>query len=107
MKKQSTIQKTWFVSRHDGAKNWAEDEGIRVDRIVEHLEMKLVKPGDIVIGSLPVNMVADLNDMGVRYFHLNLPLSPEMRGRSISAEEMHELGAMIEEFIVRRREKIE
>jgi CRISPR-associated protein Csx16 len=91
---------TWFVTRHAGAKQWAKSQGINVDRLVDHLIMDEVQEGDQVLGSLPVNLVAELNGKGARYFHLTLPLSEELRGKEISAELMQQLGAKLEEFFV-------
>jgi len=91
---------TYFVSRHTGAMVWAKNEAIKVDVQLEHLEINNLKAGDIVLGSLPVNLVAELNKMGVRYFHLSLPLPADLRGKEISAEMMRDLGARLDEFKV-------
>lgn len=90
----------WFVTRHAGAKEWAAGKGLKVDRMVEHLDISAIEEGDQVLGSLPVNLVADLNARGARYFHLTLPLPPELRGQEISAGLMNQLGARLEEFHV-------
>lgn len=89
---------TWFVTRHAGAKEWAKAQGISVDRVVDHLAVGEVQAGDLVLGSLPVNLVAELNSKGARYFHLTLDLSEDLRGKEISAELMEQLGAKLEEF---------
>ena len=91
---------TYFVTRHTGAKQWATEQGIDVDYLVDHLNIEDLRAGDTVLGSLPVNLVAELNEKGVRYFHLSLPLSEQLRGKEISAELMRELGAKLEEYFV-------
>jgi CRISPR-associated protein Csx16 len=78
------------------------EEGLQVDRVVEHLDVQLVKPGDRVIGSLPVDMVATLNAKGVRYFHLVLPMPHNMRGQHMSSDLMRSLGAKIQEYFARK-----
>jgi CRISPR-associated protein Csx16 len=93
---------TYFVSRHIGAKQWATEQGIQVDYLVDHLNIEELKTGDLVLGSLPVNLVSELNEKGVRYFHLTLPLSENLRGKEISAELMGELEAKLEEFKVHK-----
>jgi len=93
---------TYFVSRHPGAKEWAVAQGFAVDVMREHLELSQVCPGDTVLGSLPVHLVAELNAMGVRYFHLVLPLTAELRGQALSAQTMQQLGARLEAYEVRR-----
>lgn len=93
---------TYFVTRHAGAKQWASEQGINVDAVVDHLNIEAMQAGDTVLGSLPVNLVAELNAKGARYFHLSLPLSEALRGKEISAELMRELGAKLEEFEARK-----
>jgi len=94
---------TYFVSRHPGAKEWATAQGFAVDVMLEHLDLSILHPGDKVLGSLPVNLVAELNAIGVRYFHLTLSLPPELRGQELSATLMQQLGARLEEHEVRRK----
>jgi CRISPR-associated protein Csx16 len=96
---------TWFVTRHAGAEQWAAEEGLKIDKVVDHLDIEKVKKGDTVIGSLPVNMVALLNERGIRYFHLILQLPREMRGKHLSAEKMRLFGCRIEEYFVVKRTK--
>lgn len=93
---------TYFVTRHAGAKQWATEQGICIDFVVDHLNIDDIQTGDQVLGSLPVNLVAELNEKGARYFHLTLPLSEQLRGTEISAELMRELGAKLEEFTVQK-----
>lgn len=91
---------TYFVSRHPGARDWAAEEGFVVDQIVEHLDIQILAPGDTVIGSLPVNLAAEVCARGAAYFHLSLVLPPELRGKELSATEMRNLGAKLQPFQV-------
>jgi CRISPR-associated protein Csx16 len=93
---------TWFVTRHPGARTWAQRQGIPVDQMVEHLDLDRVAAGDRVLGTLPVNLVCELNERGARYFHLVLSLDPEQRGQEITADLMQALGARLEEYRVQR-----
>lgn len=36
---------TYFVTRHLGAREWAQQRGITVDNLVDHLDMAHVKDG--------------------------------------------------------------
>jgi CRISPR-associated protein Csx16 len=94
---------TYFVTRHPGARDWAQDEGIQVDHLVDHLDVAQVQAGDVVIGSLPVNLAAQVCERGARYLHLSLDLPPELRGKELTAEDMRVLGARIEEYMVFRK----
>ncbi len=94
----------YFVTRHPGARDWAAEEGLAVDRILDHLDPAIIQPGDILIGSLPVNLVAAVCARGGRYLHLSLDLPSALRGRELSAEQMRNCGARVEEYQVWRRE---
>lgn len=98
---------TYLVTRHPGAREWVEREGIAVDRIVDHLDPTQVKAGDVVTGSLPVNLAAQVCAAGGRYLHLSLDLPPELRGKELSVEDMREVRARIEEYSVHRVDSAE
>jgi CRISPR-associated protein Csx16 len=91
---------TYFVSRHPGAIEWAQRRGCVIDRHVAHLEPEEVQAGDTVIGSLPVNLAADICARGAHYLHLSLVLPPMLRGQELTAEVMEQLGAHIQAFEV-------
>ncbi|WP_295584919.1 CRISPR-associated protein Csx16 [uncultured Lamprocystis sp.] len=93
---------TYFVSRHPGAFEWADAEGITVDHIIDHLDPSIIEPGDMLIGSLPVNLAAAVCERGAHYLHLSLDLPVTLRGRELSAQQMRDCGARIERYLVRR-----
>ena len=90
---------TWFVSRHAGAIKWARERGIDAE-FVKHLDVKNVKRGDIVIGTLPVPLAAEVCAKGARYVHLNVDVPEHMRGKELSEDELEGLGAKLEGFMV-------
>ena len=92
---------TSFVSRHPGAIEWAARQHLHVDRLVPHLDLALVHSGDTVIGSLPVNLAAQVCAAGATYWHLSLELPVELRGRELSADDLEQLGARVEPFDIR------
>lgn len=89
---------TYFISRHQGAKDWAKSQNIIVDRVQSHLEMNDIQIGDTVIGTLPINLVAELCVRGASYYHLTLNLSEQLRGKELTATDMQNAGAKIERF---------
>lgn len=91
---------TLFVSRHPGALDWAAGEGITVDAVIAHLDPATVQPGDVVIGTLPVHLAARVCARGGRYLHLSLELPPDWRGRELSAADLRQCGARLEEYRV-------
>ena len=93
---------TIFVTRNPGAREWAKEEGIVVDLVVEHLDPAEVRSGDVIIGSIPVNLAAEVCVRGGRYLHLSLDLPVDLRGRELTAEDMRRYGARVEEYRVER-----
>lgn len=94
---------TYFISRHPGARDWAAEEGIAVHEFITHLDPSQIRPGDIVIGTLPANLAADVCAARGRYLHLALDLPAALRGRELSAAEMRACGARLEEYLIQRR----
>lgn len=91
----------YFVSRHKGAGKWARKNGIEATHVA-HLDPEDIGRGDTVLGTLPVSVAADVCMRGARYFHLSMNLPTHERGRELSAEEMTQYGASLEEYSVKR-----
>lgn len=93
-----------FVTRHKGAADWALVRGLTAV-LKPHLEkgdIDRLGAGDVVLGTLPVNVVADVNAKGARYLHLVLEIPEAERGKELSADDMERLGARLEEYQVER-----
>ena len=93
---------TYFVTRHAGAVEWAARQGIEVDRTVEHFDPAEIRPGDVVLGTLPVHLAAEVCARGARYLHLVLEIPPEGRGLELTAEDMGRHRACLVEYRVER-----
>jgi CRISPR-associated protein Csx16 len=92
---------TYFITRHTGALAWAKLHDVAFDVHLEHLiDLGNLQVGDVIIGTLPIQMVAKLNDCGVRYVHLSLDIPPAWRGRELTADELRECRASLQEFQV-------
>lgn len=89
-----------FVSRHTGALAWLSDQGLRVGRVVPHLDIAEVQAGDTVIGTLPIHIAAAVCALGGRFFNLILDMPPDSRGRELTSSELTTFGARVEEFLV-------
>lgn len=98
---------TYFVSRHPGAIEWARGEALTIDQFVPHLDLALVQAGDTVIGSLPVNLAAQVCAVDAAYWHLSLELPAEQRGQELGADALRRLGAKIAPFDVLRKTRSE
>lgn len=92
---------TYFITRHPGALAWAKLNNLAYDIHTEHLvSLDQLKKGDTVIGTLPINMVYQLNQKSVRYVHLSLEIPANLRGVELSAEQLQQCQATLEEFWV-------
>ena len=91
---------TWFVSRHPGALQWMRRHGPAFDQHVAHLDPAQVQAGDTVIGTLPVQLAAQVCSAGARYQHLSLTLPEQWRGQELSAEQLQGIGATLQQFHV-------
>jgi len=92
----------WFVSRHPGALAWARQNSIDFDRHVTHLGTNLIGAGDTVIGSLPVNLAAEVCARGAAYWNLSLHVAEQDRGRELSAAELQAYNATMEHYEIRK-----
>src|SRR5690606_41979840 len=86
-----------------GAQEWLRRQGI-TGREVAHLDLGQVAAGDKVVGTLPISMVAELCALGACYYHLELNLLREQRGRELSADELDAAGARLVPYEARRVE---
>lgn len=96
---------TFFISRHPGAIEWAARQNLQVDRLLPHLDPDQVQPGDTVIGSLPVNLAAQVCAKGAAYWHLSLEVPAALRGQELSADNLDRLGARVQAFDIRPQTK--
>ncbi|MDT8321332.1 MAG: CRISPR-associated protein Csx16 [Xanthomonadales bacterium] len=91
-----------LVSRHPGARDWLEKQGLKFDRQFEHLEPAAIQPRDAVIGTFPIHLAAALCDRGARVIFLSLDLPPDLRGRELEADQLAACNPRLEEFQVKR-----
>ncbi len=98
----SSKSTTWFVTRHQGAKEWAKEKGIRIDKLVDHFDPSQINRGDCMIGTLPVHLVADLCEQGAQYLHLSIDLPEHLRGKELTKKDMFDCNARLEEYKIER-----
>lgn len=92
---------TYFITRHSGALQWANAHNIHFDVHLEHLvSLDKLQVGDLVIGTLPINIISQINEIGVRYMHLSLTIPPHLRGVELDMSQLNACDATLEEFHV-------
>ncbi len=92
-----------FVSSHKGALEWIERQKIAFTAI-DHLKLEQVKSGDTIIGVLPVHYIAQICKMNARYFHIAMNVPKSHRRQELTADEMNQFGAKLEEYTALRVE---
>ncbi|BBL34609.1 hypothetical protein Nstercoris_00848 [Nitrosomonas stercoris] len=92
----------WLVTRHPGAIEWAARQDIQWDKHATHLDPREISAGDTVIGSLPVNLAAEICNRGARYFNLSLNLPAHLRGWELDAATLTVCDARLEEYIIKK-----
>lgn len=92
------MKKVFFVSRHPGAIEWAARHGIVGAKLFPHFDPEDVDPGDVVIGTLPINLVAEVNRLGGTYKHLSMDLPSDARGKELTADDLEQYGARLETY---------
>ncbi|MGL6260391.1 CRISPR-associated protein Csx16 [Vibrio sp. WXL210] len=79
----------YFVSRHKATIAWARSQHLEVTQWLTHLEdVDTLMPGDTVIGTLPINIVASLCEKGITYIHFSLQLPESMRGVELDLDQI-------------------
>lgn len=103
----------YFVTRHEGARFWIgymSRQGYlpeRVDQVVDHLDLDRIRKGDIVMGTLPINLAAEVRRRGARYRSLDLWVPAHRRGKELTATEMVAYGATLTEYRITEVERLE
>ena len=92
--------KTLFVTRHQGAIDWAIENGYQAAEKVSHFGSEVIEEGDTVLGVLPIHLACEVVSKGGRYFHLQMDVPAEARGKEFTAEDMKNYGATLQEYII-------
>jgi CRISPR-associated protein Csx16 len=94
---------TYLVTRHRGAIDWAHRQGLVFQHLAHLGDLAVIKPGDWIIGPLPVGKIADIIAAGARYSAIDMDMLPESaRGPELSADDMERYGARLVEYRVER-----
>ena len=93
----------YFVSRHAGAIEWIKQQTQwQIDQFVSHLDPAIIQANDVVLGTLPLHLAAEVCERGASFYFLTLPQQFSERGIEHSAESMWIAGAKLQRFHVQR-----
>lgn len=92
----------YFVSRHPGAVDWIKQQAEwKIDCFVPHLDTAVLRAGDVVLGTLPLYLAAEVCEAGIEFYFLQLPQQEDKRGSEYSAAEMDLMGCRLRRFVVK------
>lgn len=92
----------YFISRHSATAAWAEKQGLCIDTWLTHLsDSSMLQAGDVVFGTLPIQLVAELTAKGVHYGHFSLTMPPHLRGVELDEATLAECDPKIVFFEVK------
>ncbi|MDP8052784.1 CRISPR-associated protein Csx16 [Pasteurella atlantica] len=92
--------KTYFVSRHQGAIDWIKTQDIKIDHFIEHLDVDMVKNGDVVIGTLPIHIAAQVCKKEAKFYFLSINVHKEQRGQELNKDELIKQECKLQQFII-------
>lgn len=96
--------KTYFITRHSGAVEWAASKGFDVTETVEHVTDEFIEGldiNDVVIGILPYHLAARVCAKHAHFYNLAIPAIPqEYRGKELNAEQMEQFGACVTKYYI-------
>lgn len=91
-----------FISRHDGAWAWFRASAYAKRwsgaRRIEHLDITQIRPGDVILGTLPVHLAAEVCARGGEYWHLSLNLPREQRGQELDSHDITDAAGRLERY---------
>jgi len=89
---------TLIVTRHPGAVEFIQHCGY-VGEACEHFVPEMAHEGMVIVGILPVHLIAQVLHSGARFIQVVLPqIPPEMRGTELTPTQMEEFGAQLIEI---------
>ncbi len=97
-----------IITRHQNSipviKELLVEKGIDGEvKVLSHFNgeaLNAVKDGDILVGILPINLIADINKKGGRFFALTMIIPAELRGVELSEEQVRDLNPSLQEYQV-------
>ncbi|AAU38247.1 unknown [[Mannheimia] succiniciproducens MBEL55E] len=75
---------------------------MQIDRFERHLDPSSIQSGDVVIGTLPIHLAADICQKGAKFYFLSVNVRAEQRGTELTCEQLVEQGCSIEAFYIQK-----
>ncbi|WGE85078.1 CRISPR-associated protein Csx16 [Actinobacillus equuli] len=92
----------WFISRHQGAIDWIKQQAIQIDRFEQHFDVAEIQADEVVIGTLPIHLAAEVCQKGAKFYFLSVNVTREQRGTELTCEQLVKQGCSIEPFYIQK-----
>ncbi|VEI57500.1 putative CRISPR-associated protein, VVA1548 family [Pasteurella multocida] len=92
----------WFVSRHQGAIDWIQQQGIHIDRFENHLNVDDIQADDVVIGTLPIHLAAQVCEKGAKFYFLSINVTAQQRGTELNVQQLNEQACSLQPFLIQK-----
>ena len=93
---------TYLITRHAGAVEWARRRGLDFVHLPHLDDIACIRPGDRVIGPMPLGRIADIVAAGASYEAIEMDLPEGVRGSELTADDMERLKAGLVRYRVER-----
>lgn len=91
---------TIFVGRHGSAVKWIKAKRIHVDVWTDDLDPNTVKPGDTVIGTLPLHLASEVCRRGAVFAAVTMDIPKALRGKELTLDDIEKCRCRLEAFYV-------
>lgn len=98
---------TYLVTRHPATRLWAQTLSQQgrlpfvIDQATEHLDVDALAAGDVVVGTLPMHIAAQLHGRKIAFWSLDLDVPMAERGMELDIEHLARVGARFTRYEVR------
>lgn len=99
----------YFVTRHPATERWARFAGRKgrlpfsIDTFIAHIDTATLAPGDVVMGTLPIHVIAQVVQRGAEFWALDIDVPESLRGKEMSATELAACKARLTRYEVREK----
>lgn len=100
----------YFITRHEGTERWARIAARKrrlpfaIDAFCAHIDPATLRPGDVVMGTLPVHVIAQVIARGAEFWALDIDVPPDLRGVEMSATQLAACNARLTRYQVQAGE---
>lgn len=92
-----------LVSRHAGTLDWFKQNGLTIDKHVVHFDINSIQGSDTVVGILPIHLAAQVCALGAKYYHLEMEVPLDFRGKELTSEELNAFGAKLVPYFIKKQ----